>query len=177
MNEKKVTLVISPKNFQDEEYFVVKEELEKEGIKTMTASSKMGQAIGMNGGVTIVDKKLADIVPESYDGLIFIGGTGTLKYLDNKDSSRIINKALLSQKIIGAICIAPLLLARAGILKGKRATVWASSLNRTAVRGIKEEGGIYLDQSVVQDGDIITGNGPSAAIEFAQAIISSLTER
>ena len=177
MNEKKVILVISPKNFQDEEYFVVKEELEKEGIKTMTASSKMGQATGMNGGVVTVNKKLTDIVPENYDGLILIGGTGTLKYLDDKDSYRNINEALLSQKIIGAICIAPLLLARAGILKGKRATVWASSLNRTAVRGIKKEGGIYLDRSVVQDEDIITGNGPSAAIEFARAVISSLTKR
>ena len=177
MNGKRVLLIIPPKNFQDEEYFVIKEELEKEKIEIITAGLKIGQVIGMNGGVTTVDKKLADIILESYDGLIFIGGTGTLKYLDNEDSYRIINKALLSQKIIGAICIAPLLLARAGILKGKKVTVWASSLNRAAVRGIKKEEGIYLDQPVVQDGNVITGNGPSAAIEFAQVIILSLTKR
>jgi len=176
MNGKKIVLVISPKNFQDEEYFVIKEELEKKKIKTTTASSKIGRAIGMNGGVTTVDEKLDDITPEDYDGLIFIGGTGALKYLDNEDSYRAINKALSSQKIIGAICIAPLLLAKAGILKGKKATVWSSPLNRIAVRGIEEEG-IYLDQSVVQDGNIITGNGPSAAIEFTRVIVSSLTKR
>jgi len=45
------------------------------------------------------------------------------------------------------------------------------------VRGIKKEEGIYLDQPVVQDGNVITGNGPSAAIEFAQVIILSLTKR
>ncbi len=177
INEQKAILIIPFKNFQDEEYFTIKEELEKRGIKITTASSKIGQAIGMNGGATVVDKKLIDIVPEDYNAVIFIGGAGTLKYLDNKDSYQIINKAFLSRRIIAAICIAPLLLAKAGILRGRRATVWASSLNKVAARKIKEEGGIYLNQPVVQDGNIITGDGPSAAVKFAQTIISSLTKQ
>jgi protease I len=66
-------------------------------------------------------------------------------------------------------------LAKAGVLKGKKATVWSSSLDRGPVKILKENGVIYEDKDVVQDGKIITANGPGAAEEFGQKLAEALT--
>jgi protease I len=69
------------------------------------------------------------------------------------------------------------ILAKAGVLKEKRATVWSSPLDRGPVRILKENGAIYEDKDVVQDGKIITANGPGAAEEFGQKLVEILTEK
>jgi 4-methyl-5(b-hydroxyethyl)-thiazole monophosphate biosynthesis len=66
---------------------------------------------------------------------------------------------------VAAICAAPMVLGRLGILRGKRATIY---------EGMEKEltGADVIKQNVVVDGDIITSKGPGTAIEFALAIIA-----
>jgi len=72
------------------------------------------------------------------------------------------------------LCILPVILAKAGVLKGKKATVWSSLMDRVPVRILEENDAIYQEKSVVVDGKIITANGPAAAEEFAKAIVEVL---
>ncbi|PIR71487.1 MAG: hypothetical protein COU43_02395, partial [Candidatus Nealsonbacteria bacterium CG10_big_fil_rev_8_21_14_0_10_37_25] len=77
-------------------------------------------------------------------------------------------------KVLASICISPVILAKAGVLKGKKATVWSSPMDKVPVRILEENEAIYQDKSVVADGKIVTANGPAAAEKFAKAIITAL---
>jgi len=68
-------------------------------------------------------------------------------------------------------------LAKAGTLEGKKAAVWSSPLDKSAVKILKENGADYQKDSLVVDGKIITANGPGAAKEFGQKIVEGLTNQ
>jgi len=172
---KKIVIIIAFKDFRDEEYFTPKEILETAGIEVKTASNKIGTAIGADGGEVKVDFLITDINAADFDGVVFIGGPGCLKNLDNEDSYRLIKEIVSQNKILASICISPVILAKAGVLERKRVTVWSSPLDRGPVKTLKENGAIYEDSSVVADGNIITANGPAAARKFSEAIIKALT--
>lgn len=78
---------------------------------------------------------------------------------------------------MGAICIAPAILAKAGVLKGKKATVWSSLMDKSAVKILEKSGADYLPDSVVADGKVITATGPLAAKEFAEKIIQTASNK
>ena len=65
-----------------------------------------------------------------------------------------------------------MILANAGILEGKKATVWYSEAGR-----IEAKGAVYVNKSVVKDGNIITASGPQAAEEFGKTIAQTLFEK
>jgi protease I len=174
---KKVAMIIAFRDFRDAEYFLPKEILEKAGAKITTVSTKMGTAIGADGGDTNVDLLVENLNPADFDAIVFIGGPGCLEYLDNENSYKVVRETIIQNKILGSICISPVILAKAGVLSGKRATVWSSPLDRGPVKILKENGAIYEDKDVVQDGKIITANGPDAAEEFGQKLVEILTEK
>ncbi|HHD92341.1 MAG TPA: DJ-1 family protein, partial [Candidatus Portnoybacteria bacterium] len=106
-----------------------------------------------------------------YQAVVFSGGPKALDYLDNQKVYQIVQQTVQEKKVLGAICISPVILAKAGVLKGKQATVWSLVLNRQPVKILKENGAQYINQSVVKDGLIITANGPSAATEFGKEVV------
>ncbi len=171
---KKIAMIVAFKDFRDEEYFIPKEIFENVGIKVETVSSEAGTAQGSKGGETLADLILEDLNPEEYNAVIFIGGQGAAGYMGNKEIARIAQRAVNENKVIGAICIAPAIVAKTGILKGKRATVWSSPLDKSMVKILEASGVIYEAKYVVVDGKIVTGNGPKAAKEFAEAIVGVL---
>lgn len=173
--EKKAVMIISFRDFRDQEYFVPKEILEKGGVEVKTASNKKGLAIGADGGETEVDLLVSEIITEDFDAIIFVGGPGCLGALDNDDSYRIAREAIANNKVLSAICISPVILAKAGVLDGKRATVWSDALG-SQTKILKERGAIVEKKNVVVDGNIITANGPEAAKEFGENILSLLTK-
>jgi protease I len=172
--EKKILMVVAFKDFKDEEYFVTKEVLEKAGYLIETTSSQKGIALGTEGGEVIVTVLPKEINPQNYKAIVFVGGSGMEKELDNQEFQKLAQEFVKTDKIAAAICIAPALLAKAGVLTNKTATVWSSPLDKSAVQILKNNGAIYEDQSVVQDEKIITANGPDAAQEFGKAIVSLL---
>ena len=173
----KSLIVIAFRNFQDMEYLVPKKILEDAGIETETISSKKGMAIGVFGETVLIDKTVSDIQIDDYDSLIFIGGGGCLSYLDNQDSYNIIKEAVEKNKVLAAICISPIILAKAGVLKGKKATVWNSPIDQFPVKELGKNKAIYQEEAVVVDGEIVTARGPEAAELFGQAIIRLLTKK
>ncbi len=171
---KKVIFFISLKNFRDEEYFVPKEIFEKNRFKIETASINKGTALGSEGGDAVISLSLNDVNVKDFDCFVFVGGEGALDCLDNDKSYEIIKRARAKDKVIGAICIAPVILANAGILKGVKATVWSSSMEKRPIKALKENKAIYEDKNVVIDGKIITARGPRFSKEFAEEIVKVL---
>ena len=172
---KKAALIIASENFRDEEYFITKEVLEKNGISVTTVCDKT-KAIGKFGGEAFADLLIDDLNVDDFDAIVFAGGQGAVKLLDNEMTYLILRKAMIMKKLIAAICIAPTLLAKAGILKEKKATVWSTDLDKSAIKIIQLNDGIYERKAIVQDGNIITAENAEYAQEFGEAIVAELTK-
>ncbi len=171
---KKIALVIPFKEFRDEEFFICFEKLKKENFLIKIVSDEEGIAIGADGGDIEVDLKINLVNVNDFDALIFIGGPGCLKRLNNEQSYHLIKEAFNLNKTIAAICISPVILAESGILKEKKATVWSNSFDKTAIKTLKENGALYQDKNIVVDDNIITGNGPSSISDFSEIVISKI---
>lgn len=172
---KRVAMIIAFRDFRDAEYFIPKEILEKAGAKITTVSTKLGTAIGADGGDVKADVLIEDLNPADFEGIVFIGGPGCLQYLDNESSYKVARETVEQNKVLGSICIGPMILAKAGVLSGKRVTVWSSPMDKGPIRTLEDGGAIYQDETVVVDGKLITGNGPGAAREFGETIVRLLT--
>ncbi len=171
---KKIAIIIAFNNFRDEEYFIPKQVLEMGGNKVITVSSQLGKAVGTYGGEINIDLILEDVDVDKFDAVIFAGGSGALAYSENETCWKIAKDAFSKNKVLGAICIGPTILARAGVLSDKKATVWSSPLDKSAVKILKQGKAIYKDNQVVKDKNIITANGPEAARKFGETIAGLL---
>ena len=167
--KKTVVLVIASRNFRDKELFDTKKSLEKGGITTVIASSSLNKATGVEGNTVQPDILLKDVNMDKYDGIAFIGGIGSQEYWDDPTAHAVATKAYAKGKIVAAICMAPVTLAKAGLLNGKKFNVWESE-----VETIKKLGGRYYPEPVVTDGNIVTGPNADAALAFGQKIAEML---
>lgn len=175
MEGKKIAMIIAFRDFKDEEYFTPKKILEDAGAKVITASSRKGKALGVDGGDIDVDLALEELETKNCDAVIFVGGGGAVAYADNAECCRVAKEIIASDKILGAICIAPIILAKCGVLRGKKATVWSLPLDKWPIKILKENGAEYVNEGVVIDGKIITANGPVSARKFGENIIELLS--
>jgi protease I len=169
----KVLIVIAPEKFRDEEFAVPAAMLQKAGIGYDIASTRRGSCTGMLGAKTTATLSLKEVDPASYDGILIVGGGGAQSYLwEDKVLGEMVKNFQASAKVVAAICLAPVVLARAGILKGKKATFFSSPIS---LKEMKAGGAVLVDKAVVSDSRIITANGPAAAKEFAETFIRTLT--
>jgi protease I len=166
---KRVIIIVAPTQFRDPEYFIPKQILEDAGAYVATASTQIGQISGIEGRIANVDMLVSDVAPLSYDACLFVGGAGASIYFDDPVAQNIPLLMDGQGKLITAICIAPTTLARAGLLKGKRATSFPSAKQDLIMGGAK-----FTGADVEQDGNIITANGPAAAKAFGEAIVRAL---
>ncbi len=176
-----VLFVIAPENFRDEELFYTKEEVNNAGVKTVIASTRKGTCKGMLGGTAEATIELKDVNVDDYDAIVFVGGSGTPIVRSDADALRIAKEAYNSSKVkvLGAICWAPTTLAKAGVLKGKKSTVWKGhdpEYNMSTPEVLEKYGATYVEQPVVEDGKIITAWGPSAAHDFGKRIVERVKE-
>jgi len=168
---KKVVMVIAGKDYRDEELLDPEEVLADQGAIVSVASTKRDMVKGMGGHEVQPDLLVSQIKPEEWDAIIFVGGAGASQYWDDSLAHRLAQEFFNQGKVVGAICIAPVTLANAGILIGKKATCWSSEKEK-----LTEKGADYTDKGVVRDGKIITASGPDVAKEFGEALVKALKE-
>ena len=173
---KTIAMVIAFKDFRDEEYFKPRQIFLAAGADVKTASNEKGKAMGADGGEVEVDFLVSEVNLAELDAVVFIGGPGALQYLDNDDSYKLAQETISQGKLLAAICIAPAILAKAGVLEGRKATVWTSSMDKSAVKILEDNGAMYQNEPVVADGKIITAIGPSVAEQFGMKVVEVLAE-
>jgi protease I len=169
---KKAIFIVAPEVFRDEEYYKPKKILEDGGVKVVTASLKTGEIVGRFGYKAVSDVLVSDVDEKDYDAIVYVGGGGAGVYFDNARALRLANEFYDAKKITGAICIAPVILAKAGILKGKKATVFYPD----GVEDLKQNGADYTGKPVETDGNIITGNHADAAEDFGKAVLTAINK-
>ena len=168
---KNAVLIIAKEIFRDEELFDTQKALEEAHVKTVVASSVLGNCKGKLGAVANATMLIEEIAADNFDAVVFVGGEGAMEYYDNPTALDLAKDALAKGKVLAAICIAPRILANAGLLSGKKATCYESE-----AKALKKSGAEFTGANVEQDGKIITGNGPHAATEFGQTIAEAIQE-
>jgi len=166
---KSVLMVIAHEDFRDDEFTASHDLFKKAGIAITVASTDTTPAHGSLGMTVKPDIVFEEVVPDEYDAIVVIGGTGCEKLWDNKELHNIVTAFHSESKTIAAICLAPVVLGRAGILKDMSATVYP-----TAQDDIGMCGGVYTGADVEVCSNIITCSGPQAAKDFATTVLSTL---
>jgi len=168
LSTKNVLMIIAPENFRDEEYFHTKDSIEKAGINVTTASTSKTAVSSIEKKQVEVDMLIDDVTTD-FDGIVFVGGSGAKIYFKNENVLNLARQFNDEGKTVAAICIAPMILALAGVLQHKRATSWEGACD-----DLKDLGVEFTGDDVTIDGNIITGSGPKASYKFGDAIANAL---
>jgi protease I len=149
-----VLMIVANHDFRDEEYSDIKDVLQAASIDVKLAALEEGECTGIGGLCLMTDIALGDADPATFDAVVLI------------------KSFQVAGKIVSAICWAPAILANAGVLKGKRATVWDGAKD-----DLTENGAEYVPEHVVQDGKILTGDGPDVSMKFGEALVAMITQQ
>jgi protease I len=162
-------MVVASRNFRDEEYFDVRRVLESYGLEVVTASSKEGHVRSAFGKFIMVDRLVSCARAKDFDAIVFVGGDGVLEFLEVRSVKRLIRDAVSLGRVVSAICMAPILLANAGVLEGRRVTGYADVKD-----ALISAGAIWTSEGVACDGNIVTADGPASAVAFGETIAKLL---
>jgi len=169
LKDKKILMVVAPEGFKDDECFIPKKIFEKEGILIQVASLSEGEAMSEKGAKLRVDFAADEVRPNHFDAVVFVGGPGMAKRVKDPSFVDLARDFHTAGKLTTAICIAPVVLANAGLLVGKRATV-----SESGQMDIEDMGAEYTGEKVTATDNIITASGPAVAEEFAKAVVRGL---
>ena len=165
----RVLMVIAPEVFRDEEYVHPKAALEARGAIVETASTRPGTCRGKLGMTAEATLAVSDAEPARYAAVVFVGGGGAEVFFDDPAAHALARSAHDLGRVVAAICIAPSVLARAGLLGGVRTTAFQSQREDVIAHGA-----VWTGVPVEVHGAIITANGPDAAHDFGLAIGDAL---
>lgn len=151
--------------FEEIEALTIIDILRRAGIEVVTASLQSSMVESARGVRILADAKLDDINPNDFDAIALPGGPGHENLLKSQLVLNLIKEMNSKGKIIAAICASPLVLAKAGILNDKRATIYP---------GLEKNIPRPRSDAVVIDGNVITSQAPGTAMEFALKIVELL---
>ncbi len=147
--------------------------LVRAGIKVVSAGLKPGPLRASRGVVITPDITLDEALQQEFDMVVLPGGLPGANHLnDDPRIQSLLRKMADDGRYTAAICAAPKVLLNAGVLAGKQATSYPGSLDGLDLSAVD-----YREETVVQDGKVITSRGPGTAIPFALALIENLEGR
>ncbi|MFQ5976270.1 MAG: DJ-1/PfpI family protein, partial [Candidatus Hydrothermarchaeales archaeon] len=143
------------------------------GAEVVIASTSRGTAVGMLGARIEPDLTLDEVDTKDYDAIVVVGGGGSRQYLWNNSALHgIVKEAYNDNKVVAAICVSPVVLAKAGLLEGKKATVFPG---QDTFSELKKGGAILVDEGVIATGMLVTGCGPEVSEEFGRSVVNVLS--
>jgi len=155
--------------FEEIEALCVIDILRRADIEVVTAGLKDGPVEGSHKVAVLTDTTMEKIDYRNFDGLVLPGGSPGFINLGN--DPRILNMARemnRAGKYVAAICAAPSVLIKAGVLQGRKATV--SPSGKAQVQQCAD----FREDRVVVDGNLITSRAPGTALEFALKLVEVL---
>lgn len=149
--------------------------LRRAGVAVTTVSYQETRAVTGSHAVcvtadtTVKDLLAAGAFRDDMEMLVFPGGMPGAKNLDARpETDTLIDAARDRNAYLCAICAAPMILGKRGLLRGKKATCFPSF--ETHLEGAV----LCLSEKVVRDGNIITGCGMGAAFPFGLALAEAM---
>lgn len=141
--------------------------LRRAGVPVLTVGTNGETAEGTHGIRVFADISIDEVEPDKMEGMILPGGIpGTPNLEKNEKVQALLDFADANRLWICAICAAPSILGKKGLLSGKRATCYPGFEDTLS--------GAILSEGVCTDGHIITGQGAGKSLDFAFAILEAL---
>ncbi len=169
LKPKSVVIFIAQKNFDEQEFIIAKSYLLKNKFNVFICSDSFSVCTGDSGMKVKNDILLNNLKSANFAGLVIIGGKGIVEYFKNNFLISQIKSFYENKKIIGAICAAPVILAKAGILKNVKSTC-----NENYKKDLEREGAVFVPESVVTEKTIVTAQEPINSIDFITKFIHLL---
>lgn len=167
----KKALVLLAEGFEETEAIATVDVMRRGGIVVTMASISGEYVCGANNIVVKSDAFLSECDEKEYDVVVLPGGFGgTMALAANNKVHTVLKQFLETKRYIAAICAAPYVLDKAGVLSG----------NYTCYPGMQEQitHGIYIDtHHVIVEDRIITSRGPATALCFGLCIVAELVGR
>jgi DJ-1 family protein len=176
-------LVLFAEGFEEIETVTIIDVLRRAEIEVTTAAPTQSQSstgggesgfagtlpvTGAHGIAILPDTQMAAVRATDFDAVVLPGGMPNATSLaESEEAQRIIQAASGADRVLGAICAAPIALHAAGALEGRNVTSHPSVAAQL-------EGAKYRTDRVVTDGKLITSRGPGTALEFALALVAVL---
>ena len=155
--------------FEEAEAIVPADLLRRAGVQVALVGVTGQSVTGAHGICVAADCLLEQVDVEQMELLMVPGGLGGVENVGASAAAmELIEKAAKGHSVLAAICAAPSLLGKLNLLEGRKAVCYP---------GIEDSMGGALPQyccSAVEDGDIITGEGPGAAFDFGLKLVEKL---
>lgn len=160
--------------FEDSEFRFPYDRIKEAGHEAVIVGLEAGKKLeGKKGDESItVDKAIDEVSPDQFDALVIPGGYSPDKIRTNEGMVSLTQAIFKADKPIAAICHAGWMLAEADILKNKTVTSWPSIKT-----DLKNAGAEWVDQEVVEDGNLITSRKPDDLEAFTKTLLSQLEQR
>jgi len=170
-----MVVLIFGNRFINELYTTIRQTLEKAGYQVQVASSTLDPLQPKESGAKPVqpDLLLKDVQVDGYDAVVFTCDNYLAFGGGRPETDRIAKQAVEQERVLAAICNAPLELGFAGVLQGRIVT---GEPSQTCRRLVSEFGADCTGSPVEQDGLIITARDRFASLEFVETIIEILSE-
>jgi 4-methyl-5(b-hydroxyethyl)-thiazole monophosphate biosynthesis len=147
--------------------------LRRANVEVVTAGLTAEPVHASRGVVLVPDMPLEQAaLIDDFDLIVLPGGLpGADNLADSALVTRLLKQMHAQGKIVAAICAAPRVLAKAGLLNGKTVTAYPGFIDGDDFPGLT-----YTGSAVECDGNIITSRGPGTAMDFALTLIERLTD-
>lgn len=166
-------LVLLAQGCEELEAVTIIDLLRRAQIDVVVAGLAPGPVTGSRRTVLVPDTTLDDIVYREFDMVVLPGGQPGATNLERDPRVlKLLKDMAADGRYTAAICAAPRVLAVAGLLDGKRATAFPGALDAGQFPRVTLE-----TRAVVRDGKVLTSRGPGTAMDFALALIETLTDR
>ena len=159
--------------FEECEALITVDILRRAGVETIMASVMERRTVESSRNIKIqADLMAEDLTFDDVDLVVLPGGRGGTENLSKSSIVRekCVELAADDNKYVASICAAPSLLAELGLLEGKKATCHPDFES-------KMKGAVLIGESVVKDGNIITGQGLGASFEFSFKLVELLVNK
>ncbi len=163
---KKLVVLVAP-GFEEIEFSAPVDILRRLGFDVVTAGIESREVKGAHNITVLTDTTLSKISLDDMEALILPGGPGSWFMRDMLAVTALISQAYSSGKTVAAICAAPIALAKAGILSGKKVSAYPDQAVHDEIRSA---GATIMPDRVTIDGKILTANGPGSAMAFGYAL-------
>ena len=129
-------------------------------------------------GFDVLPERLLDeINPDEFDALVIPGGFGDAGFYEEALSEPffdVIRSFNRREAMIAAVCVSSLSLGAAGVLRGRRATVYHQTGGKRKAE-LESHGANFVDEPLVIDGNLLTSTGPGTAVEIALKLLEILS--